>query len=130
MNNPKMLKLYIAVLIVLLSTSAGFLGHAIWQNSQWEMQVDTLAKYEGSTRASHDFKAGRLRLFVFAGERDKDKYSGTNDGSFEIWHPQYYPQYYPMRYATEQMVSSYNERMRDLQAHQEKVFANTNIVKP
>jgi hypothetical protein len=111
--------------------AAGFLGYEFLQNQMWKMQVETLAGYEGSTRARHDLSAGRLRLFVIAGERSDDKYSGTNDGAFEVWYPQYYPLYYPFRYSAEQMVSSYNDKMRYLHEHPEKPLTITNnITKP
>lgn len=119
------------VLALAFVTSAGFLGYELWQNLMWKMQVETLARYEGATRARHDLSAGRLRLFVIAGERSDDKYSGTNDGVFEVWYPQYYPQYYPFRFSDEQMVSSYNEKMRYLHEHPEKTLTITNnITKP
>ena len=118
------------VLALAFVTAAGFLGYELWQNLMWKMQVETLARYEGATRARHDFQTGRLRFFVIADERSDDKYSGTNDGSFEVWYPQYYPQCYPFCYSTEQMVSSYNEKMRYFHEHPEKSLSTTNIIKP
>jgi hypothetical protein len=113
------------------TVAAGLLGYELWQNLMWKMQVETLAGYEGVTRARHDLSAGRLRMFVIAGERGDDKYSGTNDGVFEVWYPQYYPQYYPFRYSAEQMVRSYNEKIRYLYDHPEKPLTITNnITKP
>jgi hypothetical protein len=126
MNNPTALKIYNVVLIIALFTSLGFLVHALWQNLQWKMQVETLAGYEGATRARHDFQAGRLRLFMIVGERSDDKFSGTNDGPFEVWYPQYFPEYYPFRYATTVMVTNYNERMRFLREHPDKSLETTN----
>jgi hypothetical protein len=118
-------------LALAFTIAAGFLGYELWQNLMWKMQVETLAGHEGATRARHDLSVGRLRLFVIAGERSDDKYSGTNDGAFEVWYPQYYPQYYPFRYSAEQMVSSYNEKMRYLHEHPEKPLTITNnITKP
>ena len=92
------------------------------------MEVQTLADYEGATRAGHDFRTGRLRLFAIAGERNEDKFSGSNDGPFEIWNPQHYPEYYPFRYSTEVMVTNYNGRMRYLHEHPEKALESTNRV--
>jgi hypothetical protein len=96
----------------------------------WEMQVYGLAGYEGSTRARQDFQAGKLRLFVLAGERSDDKFSGTNDGPFEVWYPQFYPQYYPFRYSTEQMVKFYNDKMRYMHRYPEKFVSATNTTTP
>jgi hypothetical protein len=129
----KISRAYVAIVVFALAfiTAVGFLGYEFWQNQMWKMEVYGLAGYEGGTRARHDFQAGRLRLFVIAGERSDDKYSGTNDGAFEVWYPQYYSQYYPFRYSAEQMVSSYNERMRYLHEHPEKPLNITNnITKP
>jgi hypothetical protein len=129
MNNLKILKIVIAVLVAALFTSLGFLVHALWQNSQRKQQVYGLAGYEGGTRALHDYHAGKLRLFVIAGERSDDKYSGTNDGPFEILYPQYFPEYYTFRYPTEMMVTFYNDKMRYMHDHPEKFLTTTNITK-
>ncbi|HLX95657.1 MAG TPA: hypothetical protein VKU37_07925 [Verrucomicrobiae bacterium] len=129
MNHPRKLKIIIVVLIVGIFALLGFLGHLLAQNMMWKSEVESLAEYEGATRASHDFQSGKLRLFVISGERDGTKYSGTNAGPFEIWFPQYFPKYYPLRYQTEQMVAAYNDRMRYLQAHPETALAETNGIK-
>jgi|HubBroStandDraft_6_1064221.scaffolds.fasta_scaffold301767_2 hypothetical protein len=104
----------------------GFLIHEIQENITWKLQAESAAEYEGVTRASHDFEKGKLRLFVIAGERDADKFSGTNEGPFEIWYPQYYPDLYPFRFSAEQMVARYNERMRYFHEHPAKSLAKTN----
>jgi hypothetical protein len=103
------------VVVIAFCTLASFYVHALWQNYMWKMEVLTLANYEGATRARHDFQAGKLRLFVLGGERDDDKFSGTNEGPFQVWYPQYYPEFYPSRYSKQQMITAYNERMRKLQ---------------
>jgi hypothetical protein len=105
----------VSVVVIAFSALAGFYVHALWQNYMWKMEVLTLADYEGATRARHDFQAGKLRLFVLGGERDDDKFSGTNEGPFEVWYPQYFPEFYPSRYSQQQMIIDYNERMRELQ---------------
>ncbi len=66
---------------------------------------------------------------MISGEQDGTKYSGTNDGPFEIWFPQYYPKNYPLRYQIEQMVAAYNDRMRYMQAHPQKNLIETNTTK-
>ncbi|MGZ4961167.1 MAG: hypothetical protein ACXWC8_01305 [Limisphaerales bacterium] len=126
MNDPKKLKIVIAVLLVGLFTSVGFLGHALLENMMWRSEVDSLARYQGSTRARHDFQLGRLRLFVISGERSDDKFSGTNGGPFEIWFPQYFPESSPLRLSTETMVAAYNDRMRYMQQHPERYPFSTN----
>jgi len=129
MKNPAALKILSAVLIIALLTSLGFLAHAIWTNFWWEQEVYGLAGYQGATRARHDFQSGRLRLFVIAGERNDDRFSGTNEGPFEIWFPQYYPKPFPMRYSVEQMVHIYNEKMRYMHDHPDKFLSTTNSPK-
>jgi hypothetical protein len=126
MNNPKTLKIVIAVLLVALFTSLGFLARELSRNFTWQLQVDSLARYEGSTRARHDFQSGRLRLFVLSGGRGDDKFSGTNEGPFEIWFPQYFPELKPFRYAAETMVTTYNDRIRYLHEHPERARVTTN----
>ena len=116
----------VAVLAVGLLVSLGFLARAHWQAYWWKSEVYGLAGYRGSIRARQDFQAGRLRLFLIAGERSDDKSSGTNDGPFEVWYPQYYPKPYPMRYSVEQMVEFYNRKMRYMHEHPEKFLAQTN----
>jgi hypothetical protein len=129
MNNPKKLKIVIVALVVGIFVLLGFLGYLLIQNMMWKSEVESLAEYEGATWASHDFGSAKLRLFVISGELDSPKYSGTNDGPFEIWFPQYYPKYYPLRYQTEQMVAAYNDRMRYMQAHPQKNLIETNTTK-
>jgi hypothetical protein len=111
---------------VALFITTGFLIYEVRQNIAWKMQVENLANYEGKTRARRDFEAGKLRLFVIAGERNDDKFSGTNDGPFEIWYPQYYPDFYPFRFSTEQMITAYNEKMRYFHEHPGKSLVATN----
>lgn len=114
------------VLVFAFMVVAGFLGYELMQNQEWRMQIDALASYAGATRAKHDFQSGKLRLFVIDGERDDERYSGTNDGPFEVWHPQYFPGAYPSRYATEQTIKAYNEHMRFLREHSKNSFQPTN----
>jgi hypothetical protein len=121
MNNPKTLRIVVGCLAVALLVTVAFLIYARYQNSMWVMQLDGLAKFAGSTSAKNDFETGRLRLFAFAGVRDADTFSGTNDGPYEIWYSQYFPgdpRYQPFRHSKEQMVRGYNETMRAL--HEKK----------
>jgi hypothetical protein len=126
MNNPKSLKITFAILVFALCVSLGFLARALSDNFAWKLQVESLALYEGSTRARHDFQSGKLRLFVISGGRDDDKFSGTNDGSFEVWFPQYFPEIRSFRYATETMVTAYNDRMRYMHEHPDRYLTSTN----
>jgi hypothetical protein len=125
-DNPRALKIVIGVLVVALCTSLGFLVRAFSNNFTWKLQVDTLARYEGSTRARHDFQSGRLRVFVICGGRSEDKFSGTNSGPFEVWFPQYFPEINSFRYAADTMVAAYNDRMRYMHEHPERYLVSTN----
>ena len=126
MNNPRALKIVIGVLVVGLCTSLGFLVRALSNNFTWKLQVDSLARYEGSTRARHDFQSGKLRLFLISGGRSEDKFSGTNEGPFEVWFPQYFPEIRSFRYAEDTMVAAYNDRMRYMHEHPERYPVSTN----
>jgi hypothetical protein len=126
MNNPKALKIVITVLAVALLTSLGFLAHALSQIWWWKQEVWGLDGQVAAYRALYDFGAGRLRLFMISGERSDDKFSGTNDGPFQIWFPQYYTAIYPMRYSIEQQVRFYDDKMRYMQQHPERFLTTTN----
>jgi hypothetical protein len=126
MNNPTILKVVIVILALAFAGSASYLVYQRWEDLMWKEEVYGLAGYMGATRALHDFHEGKLRLFVISGERSDDKYSGINDGPFEIWYPQYFPSVYPMRYSTEQMVQFYDDKMRYMQKHPEKFLETTN----
>jgi hypothetical protein len=39
MNNPRALKIVIAVLTIALLTSLGFLGRALWRNYWWKQEA-------------------------------------------------------------------------------------------
>jgi hypothetical protein len=119
-------KIVIGVLAVGLLISLGFLTYARFQNELWEEMVYGLAGYKGSMQALRDFRAGKLRVFVIAGENEKDRFSGTNDGPFEVWIPQYYPTFYPFRFSTEQEVAFYNRKMRYMHEHPAEFAATSN----
>lgn len=120
----------VAFLTLCLVLALGFLGHALWRNYWWKQEVYGLSGYYGSTVAVRDFRAGKLRVYVIAGERNDDQFSGTNDGPFEVWHPQYYPSPYPMRYSAEERVKFYNMKMRYMYEHPEKFLSVTNFAEP
>jgi|ERR1035437_5715467 hypothetical protein len=132
MNNPKALKIVIALLVVALFTSFGFLAYAIHQSHEWKyvvwLQDGRIAAY----RALGDFRAGNLRLFIISGERGHDVFSGTNDGPFQVWFRQYGTQSYSpsLRYSIEDEIRDYNHEMRNLQQHPEKLLGLTNVMTP
>lgn len=126
MSNPRTLKVVNVILIVALLALLAFLADSLLQNFWWKNEVAGLAYYEGAERADHDFHDGKIRLFVISGERKDDIYSGTNEGPFQIWFPQYYPHPYSSRYSIEQMVWAYNESMKFNQNAAVKSVALTN----
>jgi hypothetical protein len=126
MSNPKTLKVVIAILVIAFLALFAFLADSLWQNFWWKKEVAGLAYYRGAERADHDFHDGKIRLFVISGERDDYVYSGTNEGPFQIWLPQYYPHPYSSRYSTEQMVWAYNETIKLDQNAAAKSLASTN----
>jgi hypothetical protein len=115
-HEPKILKVIIATLTATLITSLGLLIHSkFWQNSNWKDVTSYLARIQGAETARKDFDAGRLKLFVISGECHEDKYTGTNDGPFEVWAAEYFPELpYQSRYSEEKKVEAYNLRMRSL----------------
>jgi hypothetical protein len=115
-NNPGTLKMAIATVTIALFISLGLLINLqFWQNSNWKEEAGYLAGVQGAEAARKDFDAGKLKLFVISGECHEDKYSGSNDGPFEIWTAEYYPAFpYPERYPDEKKVEAYNLRMRSL----------------
>jgi len=124
MNNPRTLKIVIALLTVALVFSIGW---AVWRNFWWEQETYGLAGEVAVRQAMEDFRHGRLRLLALHGENESLRYSGSNDGPFEIWICQFYPSLgYAHRFSTEQQVKFYNGKMRYMHEHPEKFAATTN----
>lgn len=120
-------KILIALLVIALVTSLGLLGRLLWRNYWWEQEVYGLASMAAVKQAMADFRQGRLRLQMIQGENEKLRYSGSNDGPFEIWIVQFYPSFgYPHRYSTEQHVRFYNRKMRYMHEHPDRFVAATN----
>jgi hypothetical protein len=131
MNNPKMLKIVIAVLAIALIMSLLLFGRALRHKSPWESEAVELANFKGSERALCDFQAGKLRLFVLGDASETDTYSGSNDGPFEIWIPQYFPPRGPAhRISMERWIEVYNHQMRDMHDYPEKFMTMTNTNRP
>jgi len=57
----------------------------------WRDQVYVSVGGAASEQALRDFRGGHLRLYCLGGENQHDKYTGTNDGPFEMWIPTFYP---------------------------------------
>ena len=121
------------VLIALLGVCAlGFAllaARAYWQvyaPGGWRDQVYGSTGAFASRQALDDFRKGRLRLYQLAGENDTARYTGTNDGPFEIWVGDFYPSLgRAHRYAREQFVEFYNRKMRYMYEHPEGFRENS-----
>jgi len=101
----KALKVLIAFLAVALITSLCLLGLARSRNYWWEQEAYGLAGLVATKQAMEDFRQGKLRLRALQGENEHLRYSGSNDGPFEIWIPQFYPSLgYRHRFSSEQQV--------------------------
>jgi hypothetical protein len=113
-NNSRTLRTVIAVLAIGLITLFSLWVHSqLWQNSNWKGEINYLAHVQGAEDAKKDFQAGKLKSFVISGECHEDKFSGTNDGPFQVWIAEYFPQStYPERYSIEQKIKAYNLVMR------------------
>ena len=119
-------KIIIALLLAALLASLAWSGYECWQNYFWKQSVRGLACYWGSARAERDFHEGKVRLFIIAGEHQSDIYSGTNDGLFQIWFPQYYSSPDSLRESAECMAAMYNSNMKSLCSHPAQTNAATN----
>lgn len=125
-HNPTSLVILIACLTAALLTSLVFLGRALWRNYWWEMEAYGLAGMVATREAMTDFSKGRLRLRAVQGENEQLRYSGSNDGPFEIWIPHFYPSLgYPHRFSTERQVEFYNRKMRHMLDNPEEFSAKT-----
>lgn len=127
-NNPRTLKAIITILTIALVVSFIFLIYSqLWENSNWKGQVNGLARFQGWEEAKEDFQAGKLKKLVISGDHEEAKFSGTNDGPFEIWNPIYMSSWpYPDRYSVEMEVVGYNLGMR---SKSEWSLTHTNNVK-
>jgi len=110
-----------------------FAGNNLWRNRLWKEEVYGLASVFGAIRARDDFEKGKIRLFELDLSREQrgEVFTGKSEGPFEIWKPQYLPLLgYPSQYATEQMVASYNDKMRYMNAHPEDFTTKDGVGPP
>ncbi len=123
----------IILLIGLLSVSllpslllAAWSHWQIYGTGGWRDEVYGLEGMVASGRALDDFRDGHLRLYRLGGENEKARYTGTNDGPFEVWIPQFYPSLgRAHRYSTEQFIEFYNRKMQYMQTHPGKFQRET-----
>jgi hypothetical protein len=118
-------KVIIALLVVALLITIGVVVYERWQNYWWKDEVSMLAFGYGGTSAELDFREGKIRLFIFSGERKDNIYSGTNDGPFQIWFSQYDSDR-SWRYGRERFVDGYNNHMEFMQSRAPQAVNRTN----
>ena len=123
----------IGLLGALLLGSVSLIAWDYWEIygiGGWRDQVLVSESLVAWREALDDFRDGRLRLYQLGGESEKRHYTGTNDGPFEVWVPQFYPSLgRAHRYSTEQFIEYYNRKMRYMHTHPEK-FRRINAVQP
>jgi len=96
----------------------------------WRDQVFESEGAVASERALRDFREGHLRLYCLGGENEHAKYTGTNDGPFEMWIPTFYPSLgRAHRYSTEQFIEFYNRKMRYMHLNPDK-FGKEGVAAP
>ncbi len=121
--------LAIALLCSLLLNAWGYLQ--IYGIGGWRDQVYGSEGVAASDQALDDFRSGFLRLYCLGGENEKAKYTGTNDGPFEIWMPQFYPSLgRAHRYSTEQFIEFYNRKMQYMHTHPDKFLRQKGEFQP
>lgn len=122
----------IGLFAILLLGSASLIAWGYWQIygiGGWRDQLYASEGAVASRRALDDFRAGHLRLYTLGGESDKAKYTGTNDGPFEIWIPDFYPSLgRAHRFSTEQFIAFYNSKMRYMHTHPDEFPPETKKV--
>ena len=116
----------VATALLAVSTLAAFAAIAklSWQINApggWRDELYGQVGANATTRAMSDFRRGQLRLFHLGGESDKDHFTGTMDGPFEVWTPSFYPSLGEAhRYAKEHYVEFYNRKMRYMHSRPER----------
>ena len=118
---PRVLYVVSGFLAVALLGSAVLLAWGYWQVygiGGWRDQLYASEGAVASRQALDDFRAGHLRLYTLGGESERAKFTGTNDGPFEVWTPHFYPSLgVAHRYATEQFIEFYNRKMKYMHEH-------------
>ena len=119
-------KVIIVALVTFLGISLLLLGRAYWQIYGYREEIFGLSGMVATEQAIDDFRAGKLRLLKLNGENDKLKFSGQQDGPFEIWYPLYLPILGEAHtFATQQYIEFYNRKMEYMHKHPEKFLQKT-----
>jgi len=118
---PRAFYVITGLLVVVLLGTAVLIAWGYWQIygiGGWRDQLYASEGAVASRRALDDFRDGHLRLYTLGGESEKVRYTGTNDGPFEIWIPHFYPSLgRAHRYSTEQFIEFYNRKMKYMHEH-------------
>jgi hypothetical protein len=100
---------------------SGYAFRQIYEAGGWRDEVYTLVGATATRKAMDDFQQGHLRLYIFGGESDRDRFTGEVDGPFEIWIPRFCPELGSAhRYSTDQFIEFYNRKMRYMNTNSER----------
>jgi len=87
----------------------------------WRDEVHGLSGANAAQQAMADFRQSKHRLYIFGPANDRRRFTGSNNGPFEIWMPAYHPKLGSAhRYSTEQFVEFYNRKMLYMHSHSNK----------
>jgi hypothetical protein len=105
----------VALLAAFLLSSVFFNAYICWQiygTAGWRERVLASVRTEASREASDDFREKHFRLYRLGEAADTARYTGTNDGPFEIWNVAFFPSFGSVEhYSAEKFIECYNEDM-------------------
>ena len=130
-RTPHIVITLLSVLLLLSAFLCVWLYLQIYDPGGWRDEVFGLEGMNASRHALDDFQNGHLRLYRIGGESDKARYTGTNEGPFEVWTSQFYPSLgRAHRFSTEQFIEFYNGKMHYMYEHPDKFREPTKEVQP
>lgn len=126
MSRQRLLSLGLGVLIATNLLCVALLLKARRTEQIWRDQVSVWAGHAAALEALSDFENGRLRVFELARidlakGGQQSAFTGRRDGPFEIWTRAYFAYLGPPdRYANEQFITAYNDKMRYMHSNPER----------
>lgn len=99
----------------------------------WRDEVFVQTSTRATLEAMSKFRSGELRLYSIDPTDGDRHYTGTSEGPFEIWRPDFDPEIDnapARRFGLETYVESYNRKMRYMLAHPEDFPLPEGIVPP
>jgi len=121
MANPRILKIAVWSLVVLLLVALGCAGYLLFQNYWWKQEATRYAESSARLEAHGMFRKALFRLYKIDGQCDVPYFSGQRDGPFDIWIAFYQPALGAAhRQVTQRWVEAFNDQMRLMQRDPEK----------